>query len=530
MYSYSGNNPHVAEVIAAVNSANAAGKVYPVQLRLDSSMSLDLLDPKYQLRAIEAHSNRNRSSQKVYMEQWKSPSASRSFKEGVASGEILISEYASGSLQYVMTARHHKPKTVELVAELGDNAAFMVNDKLFFPIAVWGPGYPVVKPQPQFQLWTGGSNNIFHDWVHRWLWDGDPVRWGVIEPSPARITLTLPLDETSEPMPIVSLRGDPDWSGSFSAITDCSNRLIEAQADVLTAIAEMRETVIGIQSNVLRTAEWINDIIKHNASRRASSNLQSLDQLISTGSRRAFIRRLKRDISRAQRREQSKRDRLQKKYGNASAKEAVDRVTSHWLDAQYGIQPAVLTINDLLETLRRQKRVFHRARVAWSPQFPPVTYDGWKVTDASTAQGWVWGKVRYELSSFFSSLASYTRLNIPLTAWERVPLSFVVDWLFPIGDILSSLRIGEPKPAQFVMTKSFLRKVDVTLTKETDAVTYTVRVTGYVYGRLLTNPSEGILQIGLTPNLNLSWKRWVTAFALSWARVRGTKIHERILK
>lgn len=529
MYSYTGKNSHIAKVIDAVNSANAAGEVYKVNLQMGNVL-VRLLSPSYQRLAIEALV-KTKASEKVYIERWKSPTTRRPFKKAVARGEVLVSNYAKGYLRYVMTVTPKNPKNNVLSDSFPSNWAFSIDDNLYLPVAEQGPGYPIVPAIPTFSK-VGLSPDDLYGWPGYWLWKGRVSSWGDNgNGNTDSITLTLPaVLGATEPMPLLDLRGDPDWLECTPAITQCGNKLVQAQADVLTAIAEMRETVEGLQSNVLRTAGWINDMIRHGRSRQESKLLDRVAPLIDLGSKRAYMRRAKRLLRQAQKRELRLRRRIEDKYGNHSAPKAIDRLGAHWLDAQYGIQPAVLTINDLLETLQRVKRVFQRRRVAWAPRFNPLEKEGWEITDHSLSKGWVWGKARNELSTYLGSLASYGRFNIPLTAWERIPLSFVVDWVFPIGDILSSLRIGDLGEPQIFMTKSYNREIDIKMVKETDAATYTVTVSGYVYARLLAQPAEGILQLGLKPNLALSIERWVTAFALSWARVRGTKIQERILK
>lgn len=527
MYSYTGNNSLVANLIAAVNSANRNGEVYPVSLIMNNVL-VHLLSPTFQQLVIRSQAHKAKDLRKVYIERWKSPTTRRPFKKAVAQGEVLVSEYARGSLKYIMTVSPKVKNHQNLSVEFPDNMPVHINNETYLPIAVRREGSnPYVGSHPTYKKagkYDPTSNK-------RAFYEGEPISWSEVEVARATITLTLDdVDLSGEAMPLLDFRSDPDWFECTPAITECGTRLVQAQADVLTAIAEMRETVEGLQSNVLRTAGWIQDLLAHNKSRHESALLGRLSPLFDLGSKRAFDRRMKRLLRKKQKQEAAKRRRIENKYGNHSAGEAGDRLVKHWLDAQYGIQPAVLTINDLLETLRRRKRIFQRARVAWQPHFRPLEKEGWKINDHSTSMGWVWGKAKSDLSSYLGSLASYGRFNLPLTAWERIPLSFVVDWLFPIGDILSSLRIGDFDKPQITMTRSFKREVNVVLVKETDAATYTVQVTGYVYGRLLASPGEGILQLGLTPNLNLAWEHWVTAFALSWARLRGTKIQERILK
>lgn len=528
MYSYTGNNSQVAKLVAAVNSANQNGEVYPVSLIM-YNVPVHLFQPVFQKLAIQSLAHKAKDGRKVYIERWKSPTTRRPFKKAVAQGEVLVSEYSSASLKYVMTIAPKVPKNKELSVSFTDNWHMTINGETYLPIAEGDEDHPpgVVGPTPAYRRYKGydPSDNamaFFGKKVTSW-----------IESKPARASITLSVGDINIPdeaMPLLDFRSDPDWFECTPAITECGTRLVQAQADVLTAIAEMRETIEGLQSNVLRTAGWIKDLLAHNKSRHESALLGRLSPLFDLGSKRAFDRRIKRLIRKKQKQEAAKRLRIENKYGNHSAGEAGDRLVKHWLDAQYGIQPAVLTINDLLETLQREKRVFQRARVAWTPHFRPQEISGWEILDHSTNTGWVWGKAKSDLSTYLGSLASYGRFNLPLTAWERIPLSFVIDWLFPIGDILSSLRIGDFDKPQITMTRSFKREVNVTMVKETAAATYTVQVTGYVYSRLLTSPGEGILQLGLTPNLNLAWEHWVTAFALSWARLRGTKIQERILK
>lgn len=152
------------------------------------------------------------------------------------------------------------------------------------------------------------------------------------------------------------------------------------------------------------------------------------------------------------------------------------RLVSHspadiWLEMQYGWLPLINDIfdgteeiRDLLDTSNDDEDKFftvtRRGRdglLVWpaanSTQFSKLT---------QTSEGYVTveSKVRYTIGDQFAAYMSSLRINNPLyIAWTAVPYSFVLDWLLPVGDMLSALGtpIGLKFKGGYVTTRCYGR-------------------------------------------------------------------------
>lgn len=113
------------------------------------------------------------------------------------------------------------------------------------------------------------------------------------------------------------------------------------------------------------------------------------------------------------------------------------RVGDWWMQQRYGIMPLVYSYHDAAKTIQRGFRTFDRAtRVVTpstlSPSIPNGSYISKNVTGNVT--------VRAVVGCAYSSanLARYAGVGMNLfqTGWELIPLSFVWDWFFNVGNYI----------------------------------------------------------------------------------------------
>jgi hypothetical protein len=137
------------------------------------------------------------------------------------------------------------------------------------------------------------------------------------------------------------------------------------------------------------------------------------------------------------------------KHYNSVTKTYTKDAGSLWLEALYGIRPLILDCYNLAEFLEKELRgkdflLVARSRKTeemsanWThPTGPDRGYDHvWTGGIESTQKVALW----YVLKGEDLHLASSLGLTNPLLwAWELTTLSFVVDWLIPVGDVLSAL-------------------------------------------------------------------------------------------
>jgi hypothetical protein len=111
----------------------------------------------------------------------------------------------------------------------------------------------------------------------------------------------------------------------------------------------------------------------------------------------------------------------------------------------WGVLPFVSELKALLESIKRastrqstyrEMRRRDKLTTASFSIYPiSVNFDlNWRVTAAKT--GAIDTSMADEASKLLDRLGIYADLN---TAWDLIPLSFVVDWILPVGKLLSAI-------------------------------------------------------------------------------------------
>jgi uncharacterized protein YjeT (DUF2065 family) len=115
---------------------------------------------------------------------------------------------------------------------------------------------------------------------------------------------------------------------------------------------------------------------------------------------------------------------------------------SIWLGAIYGVLPVAYLVKDAFDVNRKKKFKFHTYRSTRElpvttdmPTSLPETYLRKSYEGLVTVKSTV--KVSYKLGTT-QYLADQISVNPFRTAWELIPFSFVVDWFFNVGDLITS--------------------------------------------------------------------------------------------
>ena len=122
-----------------------------------------------------------------------------------------------------------------------------------------------------------------------------------------------------------------------------------------------------------------------------------------------------------------------------------EAIANAWLELQYAIKPLLMDVNGLVEELANHK---YPKATGTATATAILNVDNEVVekvtggTKTTLDQGSI--KIRYVVyfQINYPEMPNITRLgltNPPQLAWELIPFSFVLDWLLPIGDWLSSL-------------------------------------------------------------------------------------------
>lgn len=182
--------------------------------------------------------------------------------------------------------------------------------------------------------------------------------------------------------------------------------------------------------------------------------------------------------------------------GRVSNKEFIDEVASLWMQFRYAATPIGYSIEDALKLLNSKPLAYVTTRKREDTPFTE-TISG--ITYKGTIEHRYFVKSRLRLTS-----ASLTRASFVKTLYELTPLSFVVDWVFPLGQLLGSL--DTPRSAEQV------------------AVLYSKRVRslelvgiGYASCDYYVAQTTNEIPDGIGFDVNLSFKRVVDSAALSWS-------------
>lgn len=180
---------------------------------------------------------------------------------------------------------------------------------------------------------------------------------------------------------------------------------------------------------------------------------------------------------------------------------------SIWMMYRYGLMPIIYSVNDALDYLSLEARSFQSFRGRSDTPFVLDDIGAFKyVGNNATYEERCFLKYGYDLESKATGL----KLNIASTAWELVPLSFVFDWFFQVGDTLTALSV--PKNVNRVACSFSVRERSEHVWYNPHShSTITVKADNY-----RTHPIDPELFIGLNSDVFIGFKRKMDALSLFW--------------
>lgn len=127
----------------------------------------------------------------------------------------------------------------------------------------------------------------------------------------------------------------------------------------------------------------------------------------------------------------------------------LEQVMNYWLQARYGWRPllsSILQVQEALETIKKKvyissggdknTRVITGVTGATVERFCIASGYRLPLNVATVATQTVRGRA----ALFLSPSGVALNANLARTAWERVPLSFVVDWFFSVGSLITEVQ------------------------------------------------------------------------------------------
>lgn len=296
---------------------------------------------------------------------------------------------------------------------------------------------------------------------------------------------------------------DIGWKDPFDSLSSFLGGSLDARECVTAAIAEAESGTYDLLTEIAELPETLRYLINILGS--------AVDAFSAAKRREIEVRKLYRN----------------RKQALKSARELADAVASVWLQYRYAIQPLAYSIEDIQETilsLKAQYGKFKGKEVALVELPEELTFEGsgsvWKLTANDSAQTMrCFIKRKYDPQDVLDSLWSLLKVNPFSTAWELVPLSFVVDWFVNIGDYITALTSHSPH-AQQVATLSYKFEGNATYKEENTGCA--VDFNFECYQRIVIDPDDFV---ALQTRFDMNWKRQLDALALSWG-----PISERIKK
>lgn len=226
-----------------------------------------------------------------------------------------------------------------------------------------------------------------------------------------------------------------------------------------------------------------------------------------------------------------------------SAIPPIRKFASIWLAAQFAIKPVISSIEDVAKVLKQRGEVYRTSR-KWKglslqlssplPTPAPLAYRYVKTSADVRVTSTV--KLGFDKGAL-QRLASQVRFNPLVTAWELIPMSFVVDWFVNVGDTLSAIATPDFSSRRNACT-SVRRKVetvyalrdtssDVSTQLMPGSVCYPAVTNTYTFSRDVDSPLQTVVLdqyerfrwLSPEPKLHLQfpgdWKQHVSGLALT---------------
>lgn len=190
-------------------------------------------------------------------------------------------------------------------------------------------------------------------------------------------------------------------------------------------------------------------------------------------------------------------------------RDAVTQTSSLWMQYRYSIMPNVYTIEDLLAYLDKETTLFQTVRQGLTLPVEGIEFDdGWTSTPFDLIHRCF---IKNQIDAKIAK-SEYLTKNLAQTAWELVPLSFVLDWVLNVGNLIGSIG-GAIGSIQEGSLYSWQAKDQVVVLSHPDWVGPPITVKVGSYKALPFNSQAGI---GLSLDVQMNVKRWLDAAALSW--------------
>lgn len=196
-----------------------------------------------------------------------------------------------------------------------------------------------------------------------------------------------------------------------------------------------------------------------------------------------------------------------------SSGSVVKDAASLWMAYRYGLMPIVYSINDGLDLLEMEVKKFQTFRGRFDEPVLDFSARGYSCISRPDVEHRCFLKYGYDIEAL---VHQGLKLNLASTAWELIPLSFVFDWFFQVGDFLTA-KFTPGAVDQIGCMYSYRVKGAYVFENETKS-----RITIYAdyYRSEIIDPDSFI---GINSEVFVSFKRVMDAISLSWLLFKKDK-------
>lgn len=377
-------------------------------------------------------------------------------------------------------------------------------------VRLWGSTFLVDPHDSNVVISNVGMNIYYNVWNH------------VVAKPPIPLT-------ASAVYALVRNSNEVDTSFVTSMVADANKRLL----DLLTTLAETPDTLrsfmqlmgsvknitMGLKKRQFSLTQSFHDRKKF-LDRKRNEDLFKLDimreDLEDQVSKKVLTRRLANRRKKQLMREQ---ERMLKTYERAKRQagiELVDALAHVWMNYRYNIMPLVYTAIDITEAVTKDPEFLTTRDTLQQERSLILPSDLPALEFTTDFKVFIRDRAKADIGPF-SITSKVVSGNILTTAWELVPLSFVIDWFINVGDFISAFSGGST--ADRNSTISFKSVLDYT---GKDSFDRKVIITGQLWNREVTGSLLQHSCLTFKPDMNP--KRYLDSAALSWNAIRGDLI------